>query len=105
MVLEKLGTSLRNAVNRLRGKTVIDEAAITEFLRDVQRALLEADVNVKLVLELSKRVKERALKEEVPPGFSRRDLAVKILYEELTNLLGRKPAEIELDGKKQKSQK
>ncbi|MCD6348225.1 MAG: signal recognition particle protein [Candidatus Korarchaeota archaeon] len=100
MVLEKLGTSLRNAVNRLRGKTVIDEAAITEFLRDVQRALLEADVNVKLVLELSKRVKERALKEEVPPGFSRRDLAVKILYEELTNLLGRKPAEIELDGKK-----
>jgi len=100
LVLEKLGTSLRNAVNRLRGKTVIDEAAITEFLRDVQRALLEADVNVKLVLELSKRVKERALKEEVPPGFSRRDLAVKILYEELTNLLGRKPAEIELDGKK-----
>ncbi len=98
--MEKLGTSLRNAVNRLRGKTVIDEAAITEFLRDVQRALLEADVNVKLVLELSKRVKERALKEEVPPGFSRRDLAVKILYEELTNLLGRKPAEIELDGKK-----
>ncbi len=100
MVLDKLGTSLRKAVSRLRGRTVVDEAAINEFLRDVQRALLEADVNVKLVLELSKRIKERALKEEVPPGFSRRELAVKILYEELTNLLGKKPADIEIDGKR-----
>ncbi len=100
MVLDKLGTSLRRAVSRLRGRPVVDEAAINEFLRDVQRALLEADVNVKLVLELSKRVKERALKEDVPPGFSRRELAVKILYEELTNLLGRRPAEIEIDGKR-----
>ncbi len=100
MVLDKLGTSLRKAVSRLRGRPVVDEAAINEFLRDVQRALLEADVNVKLVLELSKRVKERALKEDVPPGFSRRELAVKILYEELTNLLGKRPAEIEIDGKR-----
>ena len=100
MVLDKLGTSLRRAVSRLRGRPVVDEAAINEFLRDVQRALLEADVNVKLVLELSKRVKERALKEDVPPGFSRRELAVKILYEELTNLLGKRPAEIEIDGKR-----
>ncbi len=100
MVLDKLGTSLRKAVSRLRGRPVVDEAAINELLRDVQRALLEADVNVKLVLELSKRVKERTLKEDVPPGFSRRELAVKILYEELTNLLGRRPAEIEIDGKR-----
>ncbi len=100
MVLEKFGSSLRNAVNKLRGRPVIDEAAIMDFLRDVQRALLEGDVNVKLVLELSKKVKERALKGEVPSGFSRRDLAVKILYEELTNLLGKKPPKIELDGKK-----
>jgi len=90
VVLDKLGSSLRNAISRLRGRPIIDEAVISDFLRDVQRALLEADVNVKLVLELSKRVKERALKEEVPPGFSRRDLAVKILYEELTKLLGKK---------------
>jgi len=100
LVLDKLGASLRKAVSRLRGRPVVDEAAINEFLRDVQRALLEADVNVKLVLELSKRVKERALKEDVPPGFSRRELAVKILYEELTNLLGRRPVEIEIDGKR-----
>lgn len=100
MVLDKLGTSLRKAVGKLKGRPVVDEAAINEFLRDVQRALLEADVNVKLVLELSKRVKERALKEEPPTQFSRRDLAVKILYEELTLLLGRKTAEIEIDGRK-----
>ncbi len=100
MVLDKLSSSLRNAVSKLRGKPVIDEAAIMDFLRDVQRALLEGDVNVKLVLELSKKVKEKALKEKAPPGFSRRDLAVKILYEELTDLLGKRTPSLELDGKK-----
>ncbi len=100
MVLERLGSSLRNAVSRIMGKSVIDEAAINEFIREVQRSLIEADVDVKLVLEISRRIKERALKESPPPGFSRRDLAVKILYEELTNLLGRKPAEIPMESKK-----
>ncbi len=100
MVLEKLGSSLRNAVSRIMGKSVIDEAAVNEFVREVQRSLIEADVDVKLVLEISRRIKERALKESPPPGFSRRDLAVKILYEELTNLLGRKPAEIPMESKK-----
>lgn len=100
MVLERLGSSLRNAVSRIMGKSVIDEAAVNEFIREVQRSLIEADVDVKLVLEISRRIKERALKESPPPGFSRRDLAVKILYEELTNLLGRKPAEIPMESKK-----
>jgi len=100
LVLEKLGSSLRNAVSRIMGKSVIDEAAVNEFIREVQRSLIEADVDVKLVLEISRRIKERALKESPPPGFSRRDLAVKILYEELTNLLGRKPAEIPMESKK-----
>ena len=100
MVLEKLGSSLRNAVSKIMGKSVIDEAAVNEFVREVQRSLIEADVDVKLVLEISRKIKERALKESPPPGFSRRDLAVKILYEELTNLLGRKPAEIPMESKK-----
>lgn len=100
MVLERLGSSLRNAVSRIMGKPLVDEAAVNEFIRNVQRSLIEADVDVKLVLEMSRRIKERTLREEPPPGFSRRDLAVKVLYEELTSLLGRKPSEIPVESKK-----
>lgn len=100
MVLERLGSSLRNAVSRMMGKSVVDEAAINEFVREIQRSLIEADVDVRLVLEISRRIKERTLRETVPQGFTRRDLAVKILYEELTNLLGRKPAEIPIESRR-----
>ncbi len=64
------------------------EKAVEEFIRDLQRELLKADVNVKLVLELTRKVKERALKEEPPPGASRRDWFVKIVYEELSRFFG-----------------
>ncbi|MDW8035180.1 MAG: signal recognition particle receptor subunit alpha, partial [Candidatus Korarchaeum sp.] len=100
MVLERLSNSLRGAVSRIMGRSVVDEAAVNEFIRDVQRSLIEADVDVKLVLEISKRIKERTLRDDPPPGFSRRDLAVKVLYEELTSLLGRKPVEISFESKK-----
>jgi len=86
--LERLSTSLREALSRLFRLPVIDEAAVKEFIRDIQRALLTADVNVSLVFELSKRVEEKALKEKVPPGLSRREVILKTLYEELLRLLG-----------------
>lgn len=56
MALEKLGSSLHNSIRKLVGKPVIDEAAIEEYLRDIQRALLQADVNVNIVLEMSERM-------------------------------------------------
>ncbi|MEM1537619.1 MAG: signal recognition particle protein Srp54 [Candidatus Nezhaarchaeales archaeon] len=86
--MERLSTSLREALSRLFRLPVIDEAAVKEFIRDIQRALLTADVNVSLVFELSKRVEEKALKEKVPPGLSRREVILKTLYEELLRLLG-----------------
>jgi len=49
-MLDNLGTSLKDAVKKLAGKTVIDRAAVDELVRDLQRALLSADVNVKLVM-------------------------------------------------------
>ncbi len=64
------------------------ERAVDEFVRDLQRELLKADVNVKLVLQLSQRIRERALKEEPPPGASRRDWFVKIVYDELSQFFG-----------------
>ena len=67
---------------------MVDEETVRELVRDIQRSLLQADVNVKLVFDLSKRIEERALKEKVPPGIPRREHVIKVVYEELTRLLG-----------------
>ncbi|MBP8676255.1 MAG: signal recognition particle receptor subunit alpha, partial [Methanoculleus sp.] len=68
-MLDTLGNSLKDAVKKLSGKTVIDRAAVDELVRDLQRALLSADVNVKLVMQLSQSIKKRALEEEPPKGM------------------------------------
>lgn len=84
MVLE----GLRSAITKFLKGGGTYEAAVREFVRDLQRELIRADVNVKLVFELTKRIEERARREEPPPGVSRRDWFVKIVYEELTRLFG-----------------
>ncbi len=87
MVLEGLGKSLRNALGRITGATSIDEQLIKDVVKDLQRALLQADVNVQLVLELTKKIEQRALGEKVPAGKSPKDHVARIIYEELVNLL------------------
>jgi len=61
-MLGKLGSSLREAIKKFLGRPVADELAVRELIRDVQRALLLADVNVDLVLKITQRIEERALK-------------------------------------------
>jgi len=102
MALERLGSSLHEALKKIFKAAVVDEAAIKELIRDVQRALLQADVNVKLVLEISKRIEDRAIKEKVPPGISRREHIIKVLYEELTRFLGEKPVPLKVEPGKRK---
>mgnify|MGYP003329082578 FL=1 len=87
-MLDKLRDGLQNSIKKFIGNDNIDEESIKEFIKDLQRSLLQSDVNVKLVFELTKKVEERALKEKVPMGIPRRDHIVKILYEELSNMLG-----------------
>lgn len=87
-MLSGLQDGLRKAVKNLLGAGAIDEATVKEFVRDLQRTLLQADVNVKLVLETSKKIEARALNEKPPPGLPRKDHVVKILYEELSKTLG-----------------
>ncbi len=89
MVLDSLKNSLRNTLKKLVGASSIDEALINDIVKDVQRSLLQSDVNVKLVLQVTNKIKERALNEQPPPGLSRKDHVVKILYEEISSLLGR----------------
>ncbi|MEM0232933.1 MAG: signal recognition particle protein Srp54, partial [Candidatus Nezhaarchaeales archaeon] len=88
LMLSKLGTSLREAIKKFLGRPVADELAVKELIRDVQRALLLADVNVELVLKITQLIEERALKEPVPSGFTRREVTLKVLYESLVELLG-----------------
>ncbi|MEM3696110.1 MAG: signal recognition particle protein Srp54 [Candidatus Bathyarchaeia archaeon] len=101
MALERLGSTLYEALRKIFRASVVDEAAVKELVRDVQRALLQADVNVQLVLDISKRIEERALKEQLPPGISRREHVIKVVYEELTRFLGEKPVPLKVEpGKK-----
>jgi len=102
MALERLGSSLHEALRKIFRAAVVDEAAVKELVRDVQRALLQADVNVQLVLDISKRIEERVLKEKVPPGISRREHVIKVVYEELTRFLGEKPVPLKVEPGKRK---
>jgi signal recognition particle subunit SRP54 len=102
MSLERLGSSLYDALKKVFRASVVDEATVKELVRDIQRALIQADVNVKLVLDISKRIEDRALKEKVPPGISRREHVIKVVYEELTRFLGEKPVPIKVEPGKRK---
>jgi len=85
-----LGEGLRKAIARLRGSTIIDSKTIKEFNKELQKSLLSADVDVKLVFELTKRIEDAALHEEVPPGISHKDFIISKVYEELVRLMGKK---------------
>lgn len=87
-MLEKLGKSLREAIRKLARSSKVDEAVVNEVVRDIQRALLQSDVNVKQVMELSKRIKERALKEEPLRGMTAREHVLRVIYQELVKFIG-----------------
>ena len=87
MVLEGLGKSLRNALGRITGAVSVDEQLIKDVVKDLQRALLQADVNVQLVLGMTKNIESRALSEKPPAGKSPKEHVVNIIYEELVALL------------------
>jgi signal recognition particle subunit SRP54 len=96
MVLEKLGSSLYDAIRKVIRAPVVDAELIKELIRDFQRALLQADVNVQLVMELSQVIEKRALDEELPPGISRKEHVVKVVYDALTAFVGEKPVSLEI---------
>ncbi|EGG42976.1 GTP-binding signal recognition particle [Candidatus Nitrosarchaeum limnium SFB1] len=101
-MLDNLRNNLRDAIKKIVKSSGIDEELIKELSKDVQRALLQSDVNVRLVLEITKQLEARSLNETPPPGLSRKDHIVKILYDELAKLLGK---ETDFDFKPNKQNK
>ena len=87
-MLDSLREGLQAAVKKLVGSNVVDEKVTKEFVRDLQRALIQSDVNVRIALEVTERVQKRALEEKAPGGVTKKDQIVSILYEELARLLG-----------------
>lgn len=88
MALDTLGESLRSALKKIANAGFVDPALIKDVVRDIQRALIQADVNVKLVLELSKRIEKRALEERPAAGSSNREHVIRIVHDELVAILG-----------------
>ena len=87
-MLDNLRTGLRSAIKKIVRASDINEDLINSLCKDVQRALLQSDVNVKLVLEITNRIRERAINEEPVKGLTRKDHIITILYGELATLLG-----------------
>jgi signal recognition particle subunit SRP54 len=87
-MFDALGDRLQHALGDLRGKGRLDEEAISRAMREIRLALLEADVNLKVVKQFVAQVKERALGQDVMKSLTPGQQVVKIVHEELTQLMG-----------------
>lgn len=88
MIFEGLADKLQSTFKKLRGRGKITEADVAEALREVRMALLEADVHFKVVKDLIARIKERAVGQEVLESLTPAQQVVKIVNDELTELMG-----------------
>ena len=95
-MFEELGDRLDKAIGKIKGYGSITEDNISDVLREVRLALLEADVNYKVVKEFTNSVKEKALGEEIKKSLKPDEVFLKILKDELLELLGEDKVELEL---------
>ncbi|MBY0120722.1 signal recognition particle protein [Bacillus sp. S/N-304-OC-R1] len=94
MAFEGLADRLQNTIQKIRGKGKVNEADVKEMMREVRLALLEADVNFKVVKDFVKKVSERAVGQEVLKSLTPGQQVVKVVKEELTDLMGGEQSKI-----------
>ncbi len=87
-MLEKLGESLKSTLQKIAKSVFVDDKLINELVKDIQRALLQADVNVKLVLGLTEQIRQRIRDEKTPAALTKKEHLINIVYEELVRFLG-----------------
>ena len=97
-MFESLGDRLQNALSKIKGTGTITENNISDMMREIRLALLEADVNYTVVKEFTNNVKEKALGEEVQKSLKPGEVFVKIVKDELTELLGGEQEDLNLKG-------
>ena len=86
-MLEKLGEVLRKATNKIANAIFLDKNLVDSIVRDLQRALIEADVNIHLIKQLSDKIKKAALDERIK-GIEKKEHIIKLLHDELVKILG-----------------
>ncbi|WP_027963163.1 signal recognition particle protein [Halalkalibacillus halophilus] len=99
MAFEGLADRLQGTIKKITGKGKVTEADVKEMTREVRLALLEADVNFKVVKDLIKRIKERAVGQEVMDSLTPGQQVIKVVKEELTELMGGEQSKIEVNNK------
>jgi signal recognition particle subunit SRP54 len=96
-MLEKLSSALKKTTDKIANAIFLDKNLVDQIVKDIQRALIEADVNVQLVLEITKKIKQVALDERIS-GLEKKEHIIKLLHDELTKILG-KSKQIEIKKK------
>lgn len=89
MLLEKLSQVLKKTTDKIANAIFLDKALVDSIVKNLQRALIEADVNVPLVLEITKKIKQAALDERIPE-IEKKEHMIKLLHDELIKILGEK---------------
>ncbi|MCX8179310.1 MAG: signal recognition particle receptor subunit alpha [Candidatus Aenigmarchaeota archaeon] len=90
----EIGKKISELVANILGKSSVDKESVEALIRGLQKILLQADVDVKLVYELSNSIRNRCLREKIPEGLTLREHVMKVVYEEIVNLLGKEKADI-----------
>ncbi len=99
-MLENLGNTLRKTTDKIANAMFLDKNLVDNIIRDLQRALIEADVNISLVKEISDKIRKAAFDERIK-NIDKKEHIIKLLYDELLNILGNKK-EIDLTKKQNK---
>ena len=99
-MLDKLGAALKKSFDKIAGAIFIDKKTIDSAVKELQRALLEADVNVQLVMQLSEKLRKAAADERIK-GVEKREHIIKLLHDELLSMAGKEKQELKLSKKKQ----
>ncbi len=86
-MLDKLGGAIRKVTDKIANAVFLDKALVDTIVRDLQRALIEADVNVRLVMEISQKIKKDAFDERIK-GVEKKEHVIKLLHDELIKILG-----------------
>jgi signal recognition particle subunit SRP54 len=93
-MLESFSEGVKNAIRKIIGKSVVDERAVEEFLKELKAIFLQSDVDIELTNKFIETVRKKVLKEKLPEGLTLKEYLIKVVYDELVSILGKEAADI-----------